>query len=87
MSAGQKVIGISRTRPGMAVGATVTLMHGQPPGDELNDPALLEVEGTHLELAVKCGNTERRVRITLLGRSGERWKGKCIDKGSPTPSK
>jgi len=71
----------------MAVGDTVTPMRGQPSGDELNDPALLEVEGTHLELAVKCGNTERRVRITLLGRSVERWKGKCVDKGSPTPSK
>ena len=72
----------------MAVGDTVTRIDGQPPGDELNDPVLVEVEGTRLEPAVKCGNTERRVQITLLGRSAERKKGgnaSALTKGLPRP--
>jgi PDZ domain/Aspartyl protease len=66
---GEKVMTVLPGSPaesaGIAVGDVITRIDGHAPGDERNDPAFLQPEGTLVNVTVKHGDTSRDVQLTL----------------------
>jgi predicted aspartyl protease len=66
---GQQVMTVLPGSPGeaagLAVGDIITRIDGKPPGDDPDEPAFLQAEGTVVHITVKHGDTDREMQVTL----------------------
>ena len=50
---------------GLVVGDLITRIDGKPPGDDPEEPAILQAVGTVVHITVKRGNIDRETKVRL----------------------